>query len=115
MTKNELRHSLKVGKTLRELLPVTSGQCCEIVKAPSFRPGNDIIYVTDLWLRDIPADEPVTDRDAMADLMDMAYTGDDFIAECNGDARLAAALFGYVDWQHPSSALPELMDAMKRP
>jgi len=110
MTKNDLHRRMKAGLTLREVLPVTSGQCCEIVKAASFKPGNDIIYVTDLWLRDIPTDQPIRDEDVLRDLMDMAYTGNDFIRECAGDARLAAALFGYIDWQHPSSALPELIN-----
>lgn len=111
MTKDKLKSEVLAGRTLREILPVTSGQCCEIAKAPAFRPGDDVIYVTDLWLRDIPTDEPIHDPDVLADLMDMAYTGNDFIRTCQGDARMAAALFGYVDWQHPGSALPELLMA----
>ena len=37
-------------------------------------------------------------------------TGNDFLSVCDGDERLAKELFHYCDWQHPTSALPELED-----
>ena len=37
-------------------------------------------------------------------------TGDDFLEECGGDVEMARRLFHYVDWQHPSAAVPEIAD-----
>lgn len=38
------------------------------------------------------------------------YTSNDFIEECGGNLELAERLFWYCDWQHPSSAVDEVID-----
>ena len=46
----------------------------------------------------------------MEEIVGCCYTGNDFIEECGGDVEKARHLFWYCDWQHPSSALPEIDD-----
>lgn len=104
MTKKELQAGFQAGKTLCDMLVLRSGQCCEIFKAERFVPGDEIIYIPDLWLNDIPADRKVIAANYLEDILDCCYTGDDFIEICGGDEGTAQRLFDFVDWQHPSSA-----------
>lgn len=108
ITKEELREQLLLGRCLYELLPVRDGQECEIVKVKDFLPGNTVIYMPDLWMSNVPVNELVTDLEMLEEVVSYCYTGDDFIAECNGDVEKAKDLFHYVDWQHPSSAVDEI-------
>lgn len=110
MTKSELRTKLIKGKTLDELLRFIDGQEATIFKATTFAEGKDIIYIPDVGLNDICIYKVYTDRSEIEEVLSYCYTGDDFIEECNGNRDMAEMLFHYVDWQHPSSALPELMD-----
>lgn len=110
LTKDDLRVALAAGKTMNELFPFAPGQECEIFKAGMFAPGDVIIYVPDTGLNEIPTDEPITEHDDIEDVVGNCYTGDDFVEECGGDVELAERLFDYCDWQHPSSALPEVDD-----
>jgi len=104
MTKNELRLLLKAGATLVELLEFRPGQECEIFKANSFYLGDEIIYIPDIYLNEIPIDRPITDPEELEDVISHCYTGDDFVDECNGDVEMAERLFWYCDWQNPSAA-----------
>lgn len=108
VTKDDLRAALAAGKTMNELFPFVPGQECEIFKAEKFSPGDAIVYIPDTSLNDIPVDEPITDREEIEEVVGNCYTGDDFLDECGGDVDLAERLFWYCDWQHPSSALPEV-------
>ncbi len=84
-----------------------SGQDCEIFKADAFVPGDEVIYIPDTDLNDIPLDEPIADDEAIEDVLDCCYTGNDFLAEVEGDADAAVRLFWFCDWQHPSSVVDE--------
>lgn len=86
------------------------GQLCEIFKAKGFMPGDEIIYIPDTHLNMIPQGTCITDDETIEEVVGNCYTGDDFIDECGGDQELAERLFHYCDWQHPSSALPEVDD-----
>lgn len=108
LTKEDLKRELAAGKTMSELFPFKPGQECEIFKAEKFAGGDIIIYIPDTSLNGIPMDKPITESEAIDDAVGNCYTGDDFISECGGDAELAEELFDYCDWQHPSSALPEV-------
>lgn len=108
MTKSELRNHLINGGRLDAVFTFGSGQECEIFKADKFQSSDEIIYIPDIWLNEIPITSPITEEEIMDDVIGCCYTGNDFIHECDGDAKLAERLFWYCDWQHPCSALPEL-------
>lgn len=110
MTKAEIRAELLSGATLNGLLPFGPGQDCEIFKAAEFSDEDDVIYVPDVSLNEIPIDRPVTDPEELESVLGYCYTGKDFLEECNGDRELAERLFWYCDWQHPSSAVDEIID-----
>ena len=110
VTKQDLRVQLQQGRTLNDLLAFGPGQDCEIFKADKFYPGDVVIYVPDVYLNHIPIDRPITDSEELAEVLSGCYTGQDFINECGGDKEKAERLFGYCDWQYPSSALDDLAD-----
>lgn len=107
MTKSELRASLAKHRVLDDQFKIVDGQDCLIVKAERFSVGNEIIYVPDLDLNGISFGVRL-DEEEIAAILSSCYTGNDFLEECGGDAGLAKRLFDYCDWQHPSSALPEI-------
>lgn len=112
MTKAELRARLEEGEELCDILQLGPGQECEIFKADEFTPDDEILYIPDLALNGIVRfmDDKRTNFEYADDVVDNAYTGQDFIDECDGDVEKAERLFWYCDWQHPSSALDEIED-----
>lgn len=110
MTKEEVRAALEAGSVLGELFVFSEGQECYIFKAPVFEAGAEILYIPDTYLNELPITEEPTCEDEIDRIIDCCYTGDDFIKSCDGDVELAKRLFAYCDWQHPSSALPEVDD-----
>lgn len=127
MTKAELRNELLKGKTLDSILRFRNGQDCMIFKADHFSVGDEILYIPDVDLNELPLDIdlskdnsmmnefragflPMTAQEQVDLVLSYCYTGDDFINECDGDVAQADFLFHYCDWQHPSSALPEIED-----
>lgn len=109
LTKSELRQKLLCRAKMEDLFDFRSGQECDIFKAEEFTSGDKIIYIPDLSLNEIPTDRPVN-ADELDDILSSCYTGNDFVKECHGNQSLAFRLFVYCDWQHPSSALPEIED-----
>lgn len=107
-TKDDVRYALEHGRTLCDLFSFESGQECEMYKHHKLVPGDKVIYIPDIDLNSVKIDVPVTDPEEIDHVIGMLYTGDDFIDECDGEEAKAAYLFHYVDWQHPSSALPEI-------
>ena len=127
MTSKELEIKLQAGATLNEILVFVDGQDCTIFKAKEFCTGDEVLYIPDVELNEIPINIPLNVDNSMSDnsngkwgsmtaaeqitlILSYCYTGDDFLSECDGNERLAEDLFHYCDWQHPSSALPELED-----
>lgn len=118
MTKEKLRSKLLAFGTLGECFDFRAGQECEIFKGDGFEASDQIIYVPDIDLNELReyVDHAVmTDSEAETDeiideIVSCCYTGNDFLEECGGDLRKAKRLFEYCDWQHPSSALPEIED-----
>ena len=110
MTKAEIRAALQDGAILNNLLPFGPGQDCEIFKAAEFSDGDDVIYIPDVSLNEIPLDRPITDPEELDSVLGYCYTGNDFLEECSGDRELAERLFWYCDWQNPSSAVDEIVD-----
>lgn len=107
MTKQELRDYLKAGYFMNDAFNFGPGQDCEIFKAGQFKPGDEIIYIPDVYLNMIPMNAPVTDDEVIDEVVSNCYTGDDFLEQCGGDEEKARRLFWYCDWQHPSSAMDE--------
>lgn len=110
MTKKQLRARLKAGEIMDNLFHYTVGDECMIFKADRFRSGEEIIYVPDIDLNDIPMDEAVQDDEKIDNILSCCYTGDDFVQECVNagiDTRYAERLFMLCEWQHPSSILCE--------
>jgi len=110
MTKVELRNRLERGWTLDQILGFKWGQECLIFKKTRFEEGNEVIYIPDTDLNDIPIYKRIHTPEKLDEIMMNCYTGDDFIKECNGDREKAEELFWYCDWQHPSSAVNEIYD-----
>lgn len=107
MTKAELGAKLKAGFHLIDLFQFCPGQECEIYKASAFAPGDEVIYISDMFLHGICIDGPIIDPDTLECALSNCFTGNDFMEVCNGDRQKAEELFGYCDWQHPSSAWDE--------
>lgn len=110
MTKDELKQKLLHGAIVGDLLNLSDGQDCLIFKADKFAGGEQIIYVPDVFLNEIPISRPVSEDEDVDDLVSCFYTGDDFLNLVDGDTKRAKELFEYVDWQHPSSAVDEILD-----
>lgn len=126
MKKTELRDLLRKGWMLDQLFQWTEGQECMIYKADDFAPGDEVIYIPDLDLNDIPTkvqlnidnsmneDDPgwpnMTGEEQIRVVLSYCYTGQDFVDECGGNEELAKRLFWYCDWQNPGSAYPEICD-----
>lgn len=125
MTSKELERKLQAGTPLSEALTFTDGQDCTIFKAEKFCAGDEVLYIPDISLNHIPIDiplnidnslsdrtngywEPMTGEQQIGLVLSYCYTGNDFLSVCKRDAQQAEELFHYCDWQHPSSALPEL-------
>lgn len=109
MTKDELREALENGTCVGTLFDLSDGQECLIFKEKLFEVGDDILYIPDVYLNEIPLWRSLKNEE-IEEVIDKCYTGNDFLKECTGDANLAKALFCYCDWQHPSSALSEVID-----
>lgn len=126
MTITELKQGLFGGKSLEELLSLRDGQECTIFKADDFCTGDDIIYIPDIDLNEIPVSLDLSIDNSMSDasngkwgpmtageqiniVLSYCYTGKMFVELCDGDEALAYRLFCYVDWQHPTSALDEVV------
>lgn len=105
VTKEELKNRLEDGELMSNIFTWYFGQCCIIVKGV-FSPdkSDEIIYIPDPMLNNIPMNEPADDED-IDFILNCCYTTRDFIDITNGDVAKAEKLFNYVDWQHPSSAL----------
>lgn len=114
MTKKELEDKILLGTPLGECFKFTSGQECEIFKADHFEPTDEILYIPDLSLNEL--DElvvyynPIEALEVAERFIHCCYSGKDFVDLCDGDIQKAKRLFDYCDWQHPSSALPEIED-----
>ena len=110
MTKDELREKLMSGHTMDELFHYTQGDECLIFKADKFTLGDEILYIPDVDLNEIPMDEVVTDSKVIDCILTYCYTGDDFALKCRDfgvDENYAERLFWFCNWQHPFSALVE--------
>ncbi len=107
MTKAELLEAFHQGFALDDLLTLVPGQDCMMFKAEAFRTDDEVIYIPDMCLNEIVAYRPPR-LDEYDNIIDNCYTGADFVDECGGDEALAYRLFCYCNWQHPSSALPEV-------
>ena len=94
VTKAELRERLLKGAVMDDLFEFREGQECWMFKAPKFEPGDDILYIPDTDLNNIPVAERPTCYEEIED----------------GNVEKAERLFWYCDWQHPSAALPEIED-----
>ena len=110
MTKQEFYDHLKAGYYVDDAFVLSPGQDCDIYKSDKFEAGDQIIYIPDIYLNEITICAPVLGDEVISDIVACCYTGNDFIDICGGDTDLAERLFWYCDWQHPSSALPEVTD-----
>mgnify|MGYP005762097097 CR=1 FL=1 len=115
MTKEELRNSLHQGNLISELFEFTPGQECDIYKG-KWQVSDEIIYIPDIYLNSISAFDRWVGigleftNDDIEEIIANTYTGKDFTQLTGGNEELAEKLFDYVDWQHPSSALNEVLD-----
>lgn len=114
MTKAELEAKILCWTPLQECFDFSEGQECEIFKADHFEPTDEILYIPDIYLNELDGYidyySPIDVLDVVERFIGCCYSGKDFIALCGGDVQKAERLFDYCDWQHPSSALPEIED-----
>ena len=109
MTKKEICEQMLQGKTLQQTVgDFIWGQDCLIFKAEKFSATDDVIYIPDVGLNEIPIDSTLSANEVQ-EISSEFFTGMDFIEECQGNIQMAERLFWYCDWQHPSSALPEII------
>lgn len=114
MTVNEARERIYNGECLSDMFEFTDGQDCIIYKG-DWNPGDEVIYIPDIDLNEICINRPlinILDGEEIKDVICYLYTGKDFMELADGDEELAKRLFDYVDWQHPSSALNEVLDGI---
>ena len=94
MTRDELRKELKTGVKLEDIFEFTDGQDCLIYKG-KFLPGiigDDICYIPDIFLNEIPVNRPVSESE-IDDIINECFTTNDFINECKGHENIAEDLF----------------------
>lgn len=111
MTKKEVRERICERGCLSDMFEFTDGQDCIIYKG-DWNPGDEVIYIPDIDLNEICINRQlikILDEEEINDVLSCLYTGKDFMELSDGDEELAKRLFYYVDWQHPSSAVDELM------
>lgn len=112
MTVNEVRERIYNGECLSDMFEFTDGQDCIIYKG-DWNPDDDVIYIPDIDLNEICINRPLINILTSGEIIDVLgclYTGKDFMELTDRDEDLAKELFNYVDWQHPSSALNEVLD-----
>lgn len=112
MTKKEVRERIIKGECLSDMFEFTDGQECMIYKG-TWNPGDDVIYIPDIDFNEICINRPlikILTSQEILNVLSCFYTGKDFIELADGDEKLAKELFHYVDWQHPASALNEVVD-----
>ena len=118
MTKDELKRWIVENEQMLEaILPLSDGQDCSIYKAMEFSINDEIIYIPDVWENHLDSLISGDDDEGISyaqRVVENCYTGKDFVDVCGGDVKLAERLFHYCDWQHPSSALPEVDDIEAR-
>lgn len=102
MNREQVKVELLKGRTLEELFEFQLGQECDIYKG-EFSLSDEIIYIPDLDLNEIPIHE-VVEKEEVDRVVNAMYSGMDFLEQCGGKEDLARELFEYCDWQHPSSA-----------
>lgn len=100
MTKAELREQLESGKSLDNVLPFTDGQECVIYKMENFEVSDEIIYIPDMGVIDIPIYLPLSDEE-IEDVINHCYTGNNFMEIAKNHKKLAVDLWNYIDWQNP--------------
>lgn len=112
MTVNEVRERIIKGECLSNMFEFTDGQECMIYKG-EWNPGDDVIYIPDIDLNEICINRPlinILNKEEIENVLFDLYTGKDFMELADGDEKFAKRLFYYCDWQHPSSALNEVID-----
>lgn len=102
MNREQVKQELLKGRVLEELFEFQTGQGCDIYKG-EFSLSDEIIYIPDLDLNEIPIHEAV-EKEEVDWVVNAMYSGLDFLEQCGGKEELAKELFWYCDWQHPSSA-----------
>jgi len=110
LTKEELVQRLQDGAKMEDLFSFRPGQDCEIFKTRNLVLGDKIIYIPDLSLNRIPTGRTINAPEEIQEILTSCYTGNEFLQECDGNSEMAERLFWYCDWQHPSSAFPEIQD-----
>lgn len=112
MTIDEVRERIYKGECLSDMFEFTDGQECMIYKG-EWNPGDDVIYIPDIDLNEICINRPlvkILDEIEIGDILYCLYTGKDFMELADGNEEIAKELFRYVDWQHPASAINEVLD-----
>lgn len=107
MKYKELVAELRAGKTLESLLNLTQGQNCFIYKAKGkCFDLNEVIYIPDVSLNDIPTDY-VMSKDDLAECSAYFYTWKDFLDLCKTEDK-ALELFDLCDRANPWTVLDEM-------
>lgn len=106
INKQEVIEQLKTGKTLSDLFKLQMVR--NVIYKGDFAATDDIIYIPDIDLNEIPINIPLT-KERLKDIEYDLYSGNDFINECKGNVKLAKELFDWCDWSHPSSAINDIV------
>lgn len=112
MTIDEVRERIYKGECLSDMFEFTDGQECMIYKG-EWNPGDDVIYIPDIDFNGICINRPlikILTSGEIIKLLNCLYAGKDFMELVDDNEELAKELFRYVDWQHPASAINEVLD-----
>jgi hypothetical protein len=117
MKKEELRQNLLHGKTLSDCFEFTQGENCLIFKSATFENSEKIIYIPDVFLNElskyvdngISADSSEEANKIVDDILEVCYTGKDFIEECDGNVAMAEYLFCCCNWENPSTVHEDII------
>ena len=116
MTVSEVKERILKGECLSDMFEFTDGQECLIYKG-EWNPGDEVIYIPDIYLNEICINRTlvnILDEEEIKDVFSCLYTGKDFMELADGNEGLAKELFYYCDWQHPSTALNEVIDGYEQ-
>ena len=91
MNREQVKVELLKGRTLEELFEFQLGQECDIYKG-EFSLSDEIIYIPDLDLNEIPIHE-VVEKEEVDRVVNAMYSGMDFLEQCGGKEELAKELF----------------------
>lgn len=109
ITKDQAIALLKEGKSIAEIFDLIEYEKYQFYKAKEWDPGDTVLYIPDLWNHGVPAHVSLllSDED-IETMMQLLFTGRDFIEICEGDKAIAKEVFENIDGAMPKEAYEDV-------